>query len=261
MNTTIRVVVGIICAILLLPIAIVVVLSFSGDTFLRFPPTSLSLQWYGRFFGSFEWRQSMWASLLIGFVACLIASSVGFLGAYAFVRGRFGGKKFLLSLVLLPIIVPELITAIALYYVSARLGLVGSRLWIAVCHSMAALPIVVMLLMAALQSIDVNLERAAFSLGGGRFTVFRRVVIPLALPGIVSAALFAFLASFDELLIALFLTGVSFQTLPVRIWNSLFLNVEPTIAAVSGFFIGVTILVLIADRAIRHAFGLAASRV
>lgn len=251
-NTALRTLVAVLCVILVLPIIIVVILSFSGGNFLRFPPTSLSLQWYAHFFGSYEWQQSLWSSLLIGFVACLIASCVGFLGAYAFVRGQFGAKRFLLSLVLLPIIVPSIITSIALYFISARLGLVGSRLWIAVCHSMIALPIVVLMLMAALQAVDVNLERAAFSLGGSRLTTFRRIVLPLALPGVVSAALFAFLASFDELLIALFLSGVSFETLPVHIWNSLRLNVEPTIAAVSTFFIGVTVLVLLADWSIRH---------
>ena len=117
------------------------------------------------------------------------------------------------------------------------------------------MPIVLLILLAALHAVDPNLERAALGLGGSRLRVFCRIVLPLTLPGILSAALFAFLASFDELLISLFLAGVRAQTLPVRIWNSLNLQVEPTIAAVSAFLIGVTVLILAADGILRHRRG------
>lgn len=255
-----RILVGILCLILIAPIVIVVVVSFSGSGYLRFPPHSLSLQWYTKFFHSTAWQQSVETSLLVGLVACVLASIIGFLGAYAFVRGRFRRRKFLLSLVLLPMIVPPIITSIALYYVSSPLGLVGNRLWIGVCHSVIALPIVVLLLISSLQAVDPALERAAQSLGANPFTVMRRIVIPLALPGVLSAALFAFLASFDELIIALFLSGISAETLPVRIWNSLRLQVEPTIAAVSSVFIGATLAVLLVDWAARRSNENAATR-
>jgi putative spermidine/putrescine transport system permease protein len=113
------------------------------------------------------------------------------------------------------------------------------------------LPIVVLILLSSLQGVDINLERAGLSLGGSRVYVFRRVVIPLAFPGIMSSALFAFLASFDELIISLFLAGVRAQTLPVRIWNSLHLELEPVIAAVSAFLIAVTGVVLLFDMLLR----------
>jgi ABC-type spermidine/putrescine transport system permease subunit II len=247
-----RVLVAVIGLVLLFPIVILIVLSFSAESYLHFPPKAWSLRWYQRFFADEGWQRALWTSLVVGAVSCLIASIVGFLGAYAFVRGRFIGKRLLMSLVLMPIIVPQIITSIALYFLSARLGLVGGRLWIAVCHSMLALPIVVVMLMSALQAVDINLERAALGLGANQVMVFRRVVIPLAMPGVVSAALFAFLASFDELIVALFLSGVSSVTLPVRIWNSLQMNVDPTVVAVSSFFIGVTVLVLLADWSIRR---------
>ena len=115
-----------------------------------------------------------------------------------------------------------------------------------------ALPIVLLILLSALQNVDINLERAALSLGSSRFGVFTKVVVPLALPGIISAALFAFLASFDELVISLFLAGVKSETLPVRIWNSLHLQVEPVIAAVSAFLIGVTGFILLLDTLLRQ---------
>lgn len=239
------------CLLLLAPIAIVVILSFSGAGYLQFPPHSLSLHWFARFLGDAQWQASLWYSLAIGSIACAVATAVGFFAAYAFVRGQFGAKKLLLSLLLLPIIVPTVITSIAMYFLSARLHLVGNLLWIGICHAVVALPVVLLILLSAMQGVDVNLERAALSLGAGPGRLLLRVVVPLAAPGIVSAALFAFLTSFDELIISLFLTGVRAQTLPVRIWNSLHLEIEPTIAAVSTFLIGVTGLVLLLDSLLR----------
>lgn len=239
------------CLLLMAPIAIVVVLSFSGAGYLQFPPTSFSLRWFVRFLGDPQWRQSLWYSTVIAAIACVLATSVGFLAAYGFVRGNIPGKKLLLSLLLLPIIVPTVITSIALYFLSARLHLVGNILWIGTCHAVVALPVVLLILLSALQGVDANLERAALSLGASRVRMFAKVVIPLAAPGLISAALFAFLASFDELIISLFLAGIRAQTLPVRIWNSLHLEIEPTIAAVSAFLIGITALVLLVDALLR----------
>ena len=241
-----------ICLVLILPIAIVLVLAFSGGTFLKFPPDSYSLRWFVAFLGDPRWRAALVSSLEIGIVACLVATATGFMGAYALSRGRFGAKRVILSVALLPIIAPTIITSIAMYYVSVRLHLIGNVVWVGICHAVIALPVVLLILLSTLQSVDVQLERAALSLGCSRSRMMRTVVIPLALPGIVSAALFAFLASFDELVLSLFLTDVGTQTLPVRIWNSLHLEVEPTIAAVSAFLIGVTGLVLTLDATIRR---------
>ncbi|MBV9863346.1 MAG: ABC transporter permease [Alphaproteobacteria bacterium] len=243
--------VGLVCLVLMMPIVIVIVLAFGDETFLRFPPRGLSLRWFAAFFGDPRWRAALWSSVEIALIACGVATVLGFFAAYGFVRGGFGGKKMLLSAMLLPIIVPTIITAIAMYFLSARLGLVGSVVWVGICHAAIALPIVLLILLAALQGVDPNLERAALILGASRARVIMRVVVPLASPGIVSAALFAFLASFDELVISLFLTNVATQTLPVRIWNSLHLEIEPVIAAVSAFLIGVTAVVLLTDAALR----------
>ncbi|MBV9786095.1 MAG: ABC transporter permease [Acidisphaera sp.] len=240
------------CLLLMAPIVIVVILAFSGAGYLQFPPTALSLRWFARFLGDDQWRAALWYSLVIGAIACTIATTIGFFAAYALVRRPIAAKKLLLSLLLLPVIVPTVITAIAMYFLSARLGLVGNVLWIGCCHAVVALPVVLLILLATLQGVDVNLERAALSLGSSRLRLFLRVVVPLAAPGIISAALFAFLASFDELIISLFLTGIRAQTLPVRIWNSLHMQIEPTIAAVSAVLIGITGLVLLLDASLRR---------
>jgi len=239
------------CLVLIAPIVIVVILAFSGGSYLHFPPRSLSLQWFVRFLGDPQWRASLWVSTVVATIACVLATAVGFFAAYAFVRANFPGKKLLLSLMLLPIIVPTVITSIAMYFLAAHLHLVGNLIWIGICHAIIALPVVLLILLSSLQGVDANLERAALSLGASRTRMFVKVVVPLAAPGLISAALFAFLASFDELIISLFLVGVRAQTLPVRIWNSLHMEIEPTIAAVSAFLIGVTALILLLDAAIR----------
>jgi ABC-type spermidine/putrescine transport system permease subunit II len=255
-----RVYVAAVCVWLLAPIVIVVILAFSGDGYLHFPPRSLSLEWFGRFFGNLQWQRALLSSLIIGAIACIVSTTIGFFAAYAFLRAEFRGKKLLLSLMLTPIIVPSIITAIAMYYLAGRLGLIGNFLWLGLCHAVIAMPVVLLILLAALHAVDPNLERAALGLGSSRVRMFCRVVLPIVLPGVLSAALFAFLASFDELLIALFLSGVRAQTLPVRIWNSLNLQIEPTIAAVSAFLIGVTCVVLGVDGILRHRRGQQRSR-
>lgn len=239
------------CLVMMVPIVIVVILAFGNQGYLKFPPDSYSMRWFVAFFGDPRWQRALWSSLVIAVIACVIATVLGFFAAYAFVRGDLKSKKLLLSMMLLPMIIPHVITAIAMYFVSGPLKLVGNVFWIGLCHATIALPIVLLILLSSLQGVDVNLERAALSLGSSRVGVFTRVVIPLAFPGILSGALFAFLASFDELVISLFLAGVRSETLPVRIWNSLHLQVEPVIAAVSSFLIAVTGAVLLLDALVR----------
>lgn len=156
------------CVVLLAPIGIVVILAFGGDGYLHFPPSSLSLQWFDRFFGDPQWQRALLSSLIIGAIACAVSTTIGFCAAYVFLRVEFRGKKLLLSLMLVPIIVPGIITAIAMYYFAGKLGLIGSYLWLGLCHAVIAMPIVLLILLAALQAVDPNLERAALGLGGSR---------------------------------------------------------------------------------------------
>ena len=118
------------CVWLLAPIVIVVILAFSGDGYLHFPPSSLSLQWFARFFGDLQWQRALLSSLIIGVIACVVSTTIGFFAAYAFLRAEFRGKKLLLSLMLTPVIVPSIITAIAMYYLAGKLGLIGNFLWL-----------------------------------------------------------------------------------------------------------------------------------
>ncbi len=237
---------------LVAPVVIIVIVSFSGADYLTFPPPRLSLRWYERFLGVASWRRAIGVSLQVAVLTTLFATVLGFLASFALVRGRFRGKGAIYAFLLSPMIVPTVITAIGLYFFFARLKATGSILAMALGHTVLALPVVVIIMAATLQGFDVRLEQAAQSLGAGALVTLRRITLPLIAPGVFSAALFAFLTSFDELLIPLFLSGVESQTLTVRIWNSLVLEVDPTIAAVSSFLIGVTTAVLAASALLRR---------
>jgi putative spermidine/putrescine transport system permease protein len=243
---------GAVLVFLLAPVLIILIVSFSAADYLSFPPPGLSLRWYRRFLGVPTWRQAIGVSVQVASLTMVFATALGLAAAVALVRGRFRGKGAVYAFLLSPAIVPTVITAIGLYFFFVRLKATGSILAMALGHTVLALPIVVIIIAATLQGFDVRLEQAALSLGASRLTALRRVTLPLIAPGVLSAALFAFLTSFDELLIPLFLSGVEVQTLTVRIWNSLTLEVDPTIAAVSTFLIGVTTTVLGASALLRR---------
>jgi len=242
---------GAVLLFLIAPVIIILIVSFSGADYLSFPPPYLSLRWYQRFLGTPSWRQAIAVSTQVAVLTMLFATALGLLAALALVRGRFRGKGVIYAVLLSPLIVPTIITAIGLYFFFVRLKATGSIFAMALGHTVLALPVVVIIMAAALQGFDIRLEQAALSLGASCLTALRRITLPLILPGLLSAALFAFLTSFDELLIPLFLSGVEVQTLTVRVWNSLVLEVDPTIAAVSSFLIGVTTVVLGASALLR----------
>ncbi len=244
---------GLVLLFLILPITIIIPISFSSAQYLRFPPPGFSLQWYERFFGRPEWMASLWLSVQVATLATAITVVVGVLASLALVRGRFPGKAAVYGIILSPMIVPTIITAIAIYFFFARFRMIGSPIAMALGHTVVALPLVVIIVSATLQGFDRRLEQAAISLGASPLQAFWRVTLPLIAPGVVSAALFSFLTSFDELLIPLLLAGARTYTLQVRIWNSVTMQIEPTIAAVSSFLIGVALITLVASTLLQRA--------
>jgi putative spermidine/putrescine transport system permease protein len=235
---------GPVIAFLVVPVVIVLIVSFSGAEYLQFPPPSLSLKWHWRFWSDPGWRRAAVASLELATIATVIATPFGAAAAIALTRGRFPGRGLLYAMLLAPMIIPTIITAIGYYFVSARLHLLGSVFGIALGEAVLALPIVVIVMTANLHGFDKRLEQAALNLGASQWYVFRRVTLPLIAPGVMSASLFAFLSAFDELLIPLFAGGIRVQPLTTRIWSGLQVELDTTIAAVSALFIGVTTAVL-----------------
>jgi putative spermidine/putrescine transport system permease protein len=239
---------------LLIPIAIIIPLSFSSAQYLQFPPPGFSLQWYQRFFGRPEWMASLWLSVRVAVLSTIFTVVLGVLASIALVRGRFTGKTPAYAMILSPMIVPTIITAIAVYFFFSRLHMVGSPLAMALGHTVVALPLVVIIVSATLQAFDLRLEQAAISLGASPVRAFLAVTLPVVSPGVISGALFAFLTSFDELLIPLFLSGPTSMTLPVRIWTNVTMQIDPTIAAVSSVLIGVALVVLGSVGMLRRAY-------
>lgn len=241
-------------AFLMLPIPIIALIAFSSAQYLTFPPPGFSLQWFERFLGSREWIQSIWISVQVATFSAILTMILATLAAIPMVRAEFSTKSIIYAILLAPIIVPSIITAIAMYFIFVQVGLNGTVLAITIGHTVVVLPLAFIVLSSTLQGLDPKLEKAAISLGASPFVAFRTITLPLLAPGILTAGLFAFLTSFDELIIPLFLGGPTTQTLAVRIWNSVTLEIEPTISAVSVFLIGMTILVFILTGLLKRVF-------
>jgi putative spermidine/putrescine transport system permease protein len=239
-------------AFLVVPIAIVVPLGFSASPYLEFPPAGFSLQWYARYFASATWMAATWLSTQIALGTTALALAIGVPAAFGLVRSPVRGKGLLLAFFMAPIIVPYIVTAIAVYFVFARVGLLGHPLGLLAAHTLLAVPKVVVIVAAALKGFDRTLERASQSLGAGPWTTFWRVTYPGIRPAVVTAALFAFLTSFDEIILSMFITGPSAVTLPKLMWDAVRLEIDPTIAAASSLLIAVAILILGTMEALRR---------
>ncbi len=225
---------------LVLPVLIVVPLSLSSGTYLSFPPPGWSWRWYVSFFSSRSWIESAVVSLEVAAPVTALAVLLGTPAAMGLARGSFRGRGTVDLLVLAPVVVPGIIVAIGTYYVYSQYGLVGHPVALVLGHTCLAVPFVVINVRAALAGVDRQLERAALSLGATPWATFRSVTLPLILPGVLAGAVFAFITSFDELLIALFLSGTGAVTLPRRMFDEIRYDIDPTIASVSSLLIVVT---------------------
>jgi putative spermidine/putrescine transport system permease protein len=246
------VVAGLVLLFLVFPIFIVVPLSFSSAAYLQFPPPGFSLQWYENYFGRVDWISSTLLSLRIGALTAVIATVLGTAASLGLVRGRYPGKDLINSFLISPLIVPTIIVAIGIYFFYARVQLIGSPLALAIAHTALALPFVVVNVTAALHGFDERLEYAAMNLGANRWQTFRRITLPIIRPGVLAGALFAFITSFDELIVALFVSGTGAVTLPRRMWESLRLEIDPTIAAVSSILIAASTIVFVTAELLRQ---------
>jgi putative spermidine/putrescine transport system permease protein len=231
-------------AYLILPILIIVPLSLSSATFLTFPLPGLSLRWYQELFTSAPWRLSLRNSLIVASAVTVLASALGTLAALGLARARLPGHGLLMALIVSPMIVPLVIVAVGVYFAYAPLGLTGSLLGLTLAHTALAVPFVVITVSATLAGFDPNQARAGASLGASPVRVFFRITLPLTLPGVISGALFAFITSFDEVVVALFLTGPAERTLPRQMFNGIRENISPVIAAAATLLILLSVLLL-----------------
>ncbi|MGX1166024.1 ABC transporter permease subunit [Bradyrhizobium sp. DASA03005] len=235
------------------PTILMIPLSF-GTGGLNWPPQGFTLHWYETVLNSPVWTQAMLRSLLVGIGTGLLAMLIGTPAAFLLVRSDIRGKAAWLAFILSPIVVPRMIIAVGLFYVFARMGLVGSAVGLILGHTVVAVPYVVMTMMAVLRNYDTRLDQAAQSLGARPVATLRFVTFPILGAGMMSSFLFAFATSFDELTIALFATGGLNATLPKQFWDEVTLQVSPSIAAVSTcLFVFMGLLIFVAERLRRRA--------
>jgi putative spermidine/putrescine transport system permease protein len=230
---------GLSLAYILTPVFFVTWLAFFAQEIPSFPPEGYSLKWFRAIAGNDRFSSGFVLSLQVGVTATLIGLAIGVPAALCLVRSRFGGREFINSLLLLPLVVPGIVLGIALYvfHVETEIAtgwpILGSLGGLIAGHVLIVIPWTVRLVTASLVGMDRGIEEAAQSLGADRFTTFRRITLPSILPGIVAAALFGFVSSFGNLEMSLFLVGPGRTTLPIAILQYLEWKIDPTIAAVS----------------------------
>ncbi len=228
---------AVIALFLILPVLVVLPMSFSGSRYLDFPPKIWSTRWYDRFFTDIAWYSSMIVSLKLAVCTVLVATPIGTAAAYAIHVADKPIFKKIYTFLLMPLMIPNIILAIGIFYAFARIGFLGSFGGILLAHVMLALPFVIVTVLSGLRSFDMTQEQVARTLGCTRFGAFFRVTLPQIQGSIVSGAIFAFVTSLDEVVVALFIASGENTTVTKVMFSSLRDEIDPTIAAVSALLI------------------------
>ena len=234
--------------LLIVPSLVVIPMSFSASQYLEFPPKEWSLRWYENYFFSWkvengfnDWMSATWTSVKVAILTIIVATPIGTMAAYGLVNGSSRLSKILFPIFISPMMVPIILVAIGLFYFFVQFKLVGSVFGLVLGHSLVAMPLVLIIVFSALKNYDMNQEKVARSLGASRFRAFREITLPQIKFSIVSASLIAFLTSFDEIIISLFVAGGDNSTITRRMFLALRDQIDPTIAAIS------TILIIISS--------------
>lgn len=240
---------------LLAPLIVVLIISFSSASFLRFPPPGYSWRWYVNLLSDPAWLDAVGVSLRVMVPTAIASTLLGTAAALALVRGRIFGAGVIGALLMTPMVVPSIITAAGLYIVYRGVGLNGTLTGMVIGHVIITLPYVVATVASALRSLDPRLEAAAATLGANPVRAFRRVTLPLLAPAVLSALLFAMVLSFDELIISLFVGSARLRTVPVQMWSNIRGDFDPTIAAIASVCFLVALLALGLDALLRRRSG------
>jgi putative spermidine/putrescine transport system permease protein len=225
---------------LLAPTLVIVPMSFTEAEILSFPPQGFSFQWYEHMVTDRQWSTGIVNSLIVALLTAAVATVLGTLAALGLSRGRFPGRSLVNGLVLSPLIVPVVVIAIGMFGLFVQWKISGSVVGLVLAHTALALPFVVVNVGTSLQTMDRNLELAAANLGANPRRSFFHITLPIILPGVVAGAIFAFITSWDEVVVAIFMTSARFRTLPVEMWEQVRQVVDPTVAAVSTTLLVVT---------------------
>ena len=230
---------------LLLPVLVIMPLSFSDSSFLLYPISGWSTKWYQALFNSAEWARATKNSFIVAPAATVIATALGTLAAVGLARNEFPGKGLLMSVLIAPMVVPIVVVGVATYLFFAPIGLADSYVGLIIVHAALGAPFVLTTVLATLANFNQNLVRASLSLGETPLNTFFRVTLPVIAPGVISGALFAFATSFDEVVVTLFLAGAEQVTLPRQMFTGIRESISPVIAAVATLLIVFTTSLLL----------------
>ncbi|MCP1986721.1 MULTISPECIES: ABC transporter permease [unclassified Bradyrhizobium] len=226
-----RLICGAVLLFLMAPILVIIPLSFNSVPFFTYPMPGLSLRWYEEFFLTSRWQGALHNSIVVAVSVTLLSTVLGTLAALGLSRPNFPWRTAVISLLISPMVVPVVITAVAVYFFYADVGLLNTYTGLILAHTTLATPFVVITVTATLKGFDQSLTRAAAGLGAPPITVFFKIILPLILPGMISGALFAFITSFDEVVLALFVASVEQRTLPRVMFSGIREEISPTIIA------------------------------
>jgi putative spermidine/putrescine transport system permease protein len=229
------------CLFLLMPIVFIVALSFGNSRWLQFPPPGWTLKWYQELLSDTRWIEAAWTSAKIGVLVTVLSVVLGGLAAMALTRWQFRGREVMRAFFLTPMVLPVVVFAVAIYALFLRLGLGGTLAGFVLAHLVLALPFSVIAISGALETFDPMIEEAAILCGASPWEARWRVTLPAIRHGIFSAALFSFLVSWDEVVVAIFMASPTLQTLPVKIWATLRQDLTPVIAAASPLMLVLTL--------------------
>ena len=230
---------------LIIPVLIVIPMSFSSARFLAFPPPAWSLRWYQAFLSSPEWMAAARTSLIVAVSASLIATVIGTAAAYALNMTQSKLVRSLQVVLLLPLVVPVVITAVGVFLVYAKVGLIATMTGLVLANVMLGMPYVITSVLVGLRKFDATQEMVARSLGMNRWRAFFTVVLPQIRPSVITGTLFAFISALDETIMALFISGGENQTLTKRMFTALRDEIDPTIAAISTLLTGVSFILVL----------------
>ncbi len=254
-----RLLCGLIFFFLIAPLLVIVPLSFNAEPYFTFTPGMLaleaeafSLRWYADIVANDQWLHSIRNSFTIGIAATLLATTLGTLAALGLTSPAMPYRRAIMALLISPMIVPIIITATGMYFFYSWAGLAQTHLGIILAHTALGIPFVVITVTATLSGYDQTLTRAALSLGAPPHVAFFKVTMPIILPGIVSGGLFAFVTSFDEVVVVLFMAGFEERTIPRQMWAGVREQISPTILAVATALVLVSIALLTAVEMLRR---------
>ncbi|MER8387114.1 ABC transporter permease [Mesorhizobium sp. M1380] len=259
LSVMMHIIVYLTCLYLIIPTLIILPLSVSSDRYLSFPPKGYSLEWYQRLVDTPGYGYSFVNSLKVGIPVTILAMVIGTFAALALVRGNIPFRRSFSALILAPLMLPQIILAIGLFPILAAVGLIGSYTGLILAHTVIAAPLVMITVSAALRSISPNYELAAMTMGANWWQSFWSVTFPMIRPGVLVGGLFAFASSFDEIIIALFLTDSNTITLPKFMFGELQYQMDPTIAAASTVVVSISLLLLVIVAIIQRRSSVAAT--